>query len=228
MAQSRTAPGGIGLVMVEEPREPGPIWTPKTHEIEWTAVPDTVRRLISERPGIVEDLADWMESRGSHLVLEWPRFHQIGALSSPLIGPVATARYIPRIQTGTDMRLGHRVVARNCPNEAILLVDAHAVSGAVIGDMAAGILKDAGVQALIIEGKVRDIAAISQMQWPLFSKEVGVLASRFSAELQSVNADLVINDVVVKAGYTAVMNAAGLVMIPPWMSWDEVLGSIRG
>ena len=137
-----------------------------------------------------------------------------------------TARYVPRIQAGTDMRLGHRVVARNCPNETRLLVDVHAVSGAVIGDMAVATLKGAGVQALVIEGKVRDVAAISAMQGPLFSKEVEVLASRFSAELQSVNTGAVINGVVVKAGYTAVVNDAGLVMIPPWVSWDEGLGPI--
>lgn len=102
----------------------------------------------------------------------------------------------------------------------VLVIDAKGhLNNAVAGDFVIGLAQTLGLGGVVIDGVVRDIAAIKKMNYPVFCKGVTTAASdkRGSGEL---NVPISCGDAVINPGDIIVGDEDGVVCIPQEKSAD--------
>ena len=102
-------------------------------------------------------------------------------------------------------------------------MDARQVRGAVLGGRAAMTLKAGGAAACVVDGMGRDFSEVNESGLVVRTRESGIEGGRASAQLVEIGSVVVINGVSIQSGDTLLMNRWGLVAIPGWISWDDVL-----
>lgn len=112
-----------------------------------------------------------------------------------------------------DNKLVLKGIAKANPGD-VLVVDAKGyMNNAVAGDFVIGLAETLGLAGVVIDGVVRDIAAIREMNYPVFCKGVTTAASdkRGSGE---VNVPISCGDAVVQPGDIIVADGDGVVCVP--------------
>lgn len=201
---------------------------PHVHHPPIREIPESVYQKIIARETVVEDLADIYRAKGWKLCLNFGRFTNPANWSGLWIGPIVTARYIPRAVPGPDYRLGHEEIARACPPGAIVVVDADQCQGSVLGGNAAATLKQGGAAACVVNGMGRDFPEIIASGLIARTRDVGVEGGRDCTELGEVGNVIVVNGVPIRPNDIGIMNAWGLALIPEWIAWEELLTWLEG
>ncbi|WP_042196371.1 RraA family protein [Paenibacillus camerounensis] len=87
-------------------------------------------------------------------------------------GKALTVKMVPG-----DNLIVLRAIRESCPGD-VLVIDAKGdTSRAIAGDFVVGMAKTMGIQAIVVDGAIRDIEGIRQLDFPVFSKGSTVAAS---------------------------------------------------
>jgi 4-hydroxy-4-methyl-2-oxoglutarate aldolase len=149
-------------------------------------------------------LADAMEGRGA---LDW-RIKPLDPANAQFIGPALTAHSAPADIFGM---IGAALEAE--PGDVIMCANECYTGTAVIGDLAAGMMRNKGVAAFVTDGLARDRSGIVASGLPLFA--VGISPnSPASTGPGQVGAPVVLGGVAVCSGDIVVGDADGVVVIP--------------
>ena len=163
-------------------------------------------------PALVEEfrgaqtshLADAMDGRGA---LDY-RIKPADPANASFVGPALTCFAYP-----ADVLAVFAALSEAKPGDVIICANDAYTKTAVIGDLAAGMLKNAGVAAFVTDGMARDKAGIVAAGLPLFSAGIQPNSPAMNGPA-IVGAPIVLGDVHVNPGDIVVGDADGVVVIP--------------
>jgi 4-hydroxy-4-methyl-2-oxoglutarate aldolase len=149
-------------------------------------------------------LADAMEGRGA---LDY-RIKPVDPLNASFVGPAMTAFAYP-----ADVLAVFAALSEAQPGDVIVCANDGFTKTAVIGDLAAGMMKNAGVAAFVTDGLARDKAGIIEIGLPLFCCGIQPNSPAMNGP-GIVGAPITLGDVHVNPGDVIVGDADGVVVVP--------------
>jgi 4-hydroxy-4-methyl-2-oxoglutarate aldolase len=160
-------------------------------------------------------LADAMQGRGA---LDW-RIKPLDPANAVFCGPAITAYAYP-----ADIAAMFGALAEAEPGDVILCACDAFTGTAVIGDLAAGMMRNKGVAAFVTDGLARDRAGIIAAGMPLFAMGIQPNSPALNGP-GVVGAPVVIGGVYACPGDVVVGDADGVVVVPAGRI-AEVLASL--
>ena len=157
-----------------------------------------------------------MEGRGA---VDW-RIKPLDPANAAFIGPALTAYSSPADIFGM---IGAALEAE--PGDVIMCANECHTGTAVIGDLAAGIMRNKGIAAFVTDGLARDRAGIVATELPLFAMGISPNSPASTGPGQ-VGAPIVLGGVPVCSGDIVVGDADGVVVVPLARA-DAVLAQLR-
>jgi len=149
-------------------------------------------------------LVDAMRGRGA---VDW-RIKPLDPTNAIFIGPALTAHSYPADIVGM---VGATLEAE--PGDVIMCANDFYTGTAVIGDLAAGMMRNKGVAAFVTDGLARDRAGIVAAGLPLFAMGISPNSAACNGPGQ-VGAPVVLGGVQVCSGDIVVGDADSVVVIP--------------
>ena len=149
-------------------------------------------------------LADAMEGRGA---LDY-RIKPVDPGNARFAGPALTAFAYP-----ADVLAVFAALSEARPGDVILCANDAFTKTAVIGDLAAGMMKNKGVAAFVTDGMARDKAGIVAAGLPLFCCGIQPNSPALNGPAV-VGAPVTLGDVSVNPGDVVVGDADGVVIVP--------------
>ncbi len=149
-------------------------------------------------------LADAMDGRGA---LDY-RIKPVDPTNACFVGPAITAFAYP-----ADVLAVFGALSEAQPGDVIVCANDAYTRTAVIGDLAAGMMKNAGVAAFVTDGLGRDKAGIIASGLPLFCCGIQPNSPAMNGP-GTVGAPIVLGDVHVNPGDLIVGDADGVVVVP--------------
>jgi 4-hydroxy-4-methyl-2-oxoglutarate aldolase len=164
-------------------------------------------------------VCDAMEGRGA---VDW-QIKPVDPGNGVFCGPALTAWAYP-----ADIAAMFGALAEAQPGDVIMLACDGFTATAVIGDLAAGMMKNKGVAAFVTDGLARDRAGIVATGLPLFAKGIVPNSPALNGP-GTVGAPVVLGGVHVCPGDIIVGDADGVVVVPQARAREvlETLGRIR-
>jgi 4-hydroxy-4-methyl-2-oxoglutarate aldolase len=164
-------------------------------------------------------VCDAMEGRGA---VDW-QIKPVDPGNGVFCGPALTAWAYP-----ADIAAMFGALAEAQPGDVIMLACDGFTATAVIGDLAAGMMKNKGVAAFVTDGLARDRAGIIATGLPLFAKGIVPNSPALNGP-GTVGAPVVLGGVHVNPGDIIVGDADGVVVVPQARAREvlETLGRIR-
>lgn len=115
----------------------------------------------------------------------------------------------------------HKALRASKPGD-VLVVDAKGNEyRAIAGDFVVGMMKTLGIAGLVVDGVVRDVAGIKELDFPVFSRGTTVAASG-KAGVGEVNVPISVGGAPVHPGDIIVGDVDGVVVIPQALE-EEIL-----
>jgi 4-hydroxy-4-methyl-2-oxoglutarate aldolase len=163
-------------------------------------------------PGLIErfrgaqtsHLADAMDGRGA---LDY-RIKPIDPANASFVGPAITAFAYP-----ADVLAVFAALSEAQPGDVIVCANDGFTKTAVIGDLAAGMMKNAGIAAFVTDGLARDKSGLITAALPLFCCGIQPNSPAMNGP-GIVGAPVTLGDVHVNPGDVIVGDADGVVVIP--------------
>jgi regulator of RNase E activity RraA len=149
-------------------------------------------------------LCDAMQGRGA---LDW-RIKPLDPQHASFVGPALTAYAYP-----ADIAAMLGALAEAKAGDVIMLACDGFTGTAVIGDLAAGMMRNKGVAAFVTDGLARDRAGIIATGMPLFCMGIQPNSPALNGP-GVVGAPVVIGGVAVRPGDIVVGDADGVVVVP--------------
>ena len=168
------------------------------------------------RGAFTSHLVDAMEGRGA---VDW-RIKPLDPANASFTGSALTAHCYPADVFGM---IAAALEAQ--PGDVIMCANEGYTGTAVIGDLAAGAMRNKGVAAFVTDGLARDRAGIVATGLPLFAMGISP-NSPASAGPGQVGAPVMLGGVQVCSGDIVVGDADGVVVVPLAKA-EAVLGKLR-
>ena len=149
-------------------------------------------------------LADAMDGRGA---LDY-RIKPVDPANASFVGPAMTAFAYP-----ADVLAVFAALSEVQPGDVIVCANDEFTKTAVIGDLAAGMMKNAGVAAFVTDGLARDKAGLIAAGLPLFCRGIQPNSPAMNGP-GIVGAPITLGDVHVNPGDVIVGDADGVVVVP--------------
>jgi 4-hydroxy-4-methyl-2-oxoglutarate aldolase len=149
-------------------------------------------------------LADAMDGRGA---LDY-RIKPIDSTNASFVGPAITAFAYP-----ADVLAVFAALSEAQPGDVIVCANDEFTKTAVIGDLAARMMKNAGIAAFVTDGLARDKAGIIEVGLPLFCRGIQPNSPAMNGP-GIVGAPVTLGDVHVNPGDVMVGDADGVVVVP--------------
>jgi len=164
-------------------------------------------------------LCDAMEGRGA---VDW-QIKPLDPGNGSFCGPALTAWAYP-----ADIAAMFGALAEAQAGDVIMLACDSFTATAVIGDLAAGMMRNKGVAAFVTDGLARDRAGIIATGLPLFARGIVPNSPALNGP-GTVGAPVVLGGVAVSPGDIVVGDADGVVVVPQARARAvlEILGRIR-
>lgn len=99
------------------------------------------------------------------------------------------------------------------PGDVLVIDSKEDTYRAIAGDFVVGLMQTMGIEALVVDGVIRDILAIKALDFPVFSRGTTV-ASSGKAGVGDINLPISCGGVAVSPGDIIVGDADGVVVIP--------------
>ncbi len=162
-------------------------------------------KLIAQFRGAqTSHLADVMEGRGA---LDY-RIKPCDPANASFVGPALTAFAYP-----ADVLAVFAALSEAQTGDVIICANDAFTKTAVIGDLAAGMMKNKGIAAFVTDGLARDKAGIIAAGLPLFCAGIQPNSPALNGPA-TVGAPITLGDVHVNPGDVIVGDADGVVVIP--------------
>lgn len=137
-----------------------------------------------------------------------------------LCGPACTVKVFPG-----DNLMVHKSLDVACPGD-IVVIDAHASSmNAVLGDIICTKAKHRGIAGFIVDGFVRDLPDIRDLDFPVFARGATSIGPLHRGPGE-INFPICCGGIVVNPGDIIVADGAGIVVVPQEIARD-LLGRLR-
>ncbi len=164
-------------------------------------------------------VCDAMEGRGA---VDW-QIKPLDPGNGVFCGPALPAWAYP-----ADIAAMFGALAEAQPGDVIMLACDSFTATAVIGDLAAGMMRNKGVAAFVTDGLARDRAGIIATGLPLFARGIVPNSPALNGP-GTVGAPVVLGGVHVNPGDIVVGDADGVVVVPQARAQEvlEALGRIR-
>jgi regulator of RNase E activity RraA len=184
-------------------------------------IPDDLAERFRTRPDVVEELSDGLRLLGIESSLDLGGY-ATNAESFVHAGPVLTVRYGPKLTGNNALQLGHDLIGAAAVPGSVILADAHACDGSVLGGNAAAAIRAGGAAVYVLDGLARDIDEISATGLIVLAARFGVRSGRPTSRAIAIGEPMAFVRTYVASGDVAVVNRSGLAIIPSWLPWDEV------
>lgn len=112
-----------------------------------------------------------------------------------------------------DNRAVLEAIGAATPGDVLVIDSKGDTYRAIAGDFVVGLMKTMGIRALVVDGVIRDIIAIKELNFPVFSRGTTV-ASSGKAGVGDINIPISCGGVAVYPGDIIVGDADGVVVIP--------------
>ena len=112
-----------------------------------------------------------------------------------------------------DNRAVLEAIGAATPGDVLVVDSKGDTYRAIAGDFVVGLMKTMGIRALVVDGVIRDIVAIKELNFPVFSRGTTV-ASSGKAGVGDINIPISCGGVAVYPGDIIVGDADGVVVIP--------------
>jgi 4-hydroxy-4-methyl-2-oxoglutarate aldolase len=149
-------------------------------------------------------LADAMDGRGA---LEY-QIKPVDPANAQFVGPALTCFAYP-----ADVLAVFAALSEAKPGDVIVCANDGFTKTAVLGDLAAGMMKNAGVAAFVTDGLARDKVGIIAAGLPVFCRGIQPNSPALNGPAE-VGAPIVVGDVHVNPGDLVVGDADGVVIVP--------------
>ena len=175
--------------------------------------PDAVERLRGCRSC---DISDVMNRSGTMLGI-----HAVYQPMARVVGPAITVS-IPA--GGINMvKLG---IQQAQAGDVMVVTAQGAATTAMLGGNISLGMQRRGIMAFVIDGAVRDVSEIRDLQFPTFARAVVAAASDLGGPLGEINFPIACGGVVVNPGDIIVADEDGIVVVPPAFA-DEVVEAVH-
>lgn len=116
---------------------------------------------------------------------------------------------------------------REAKNGEVLVVDAKGDQyRAIAGDFVVGMAQTLGIGGLVVDGVIRDIVGIKELNFPVFCKGTTVAASG-KAGIGEVNVPISCGGISIQPGDLIIGDADGVVVIPQTMEQEVLVKSLE-
>ncbi|KAM0802050.1 ribonuclease E inhibitor RraA/Dimethylmenaquinone methyltransferase [Usnea florida] len=179
-------------------------------------VADALLKLNHPLGGFIPDITMWSPTR------------QDGP--TKIIGPAYTVEYVPKTDTDAPTQKDHFI--DHLPPHSILLLSSPPHSPtALLGGLLALRARSLSCQGAIVDGRVRDLAELRALGFPVFARDVGTTSSRGLLRVGGVGGEVRVGGggggegVRVKGGDYLVADLNGVVCVPRGVA-GEVVGLV--
>lgn len=159
------------------------------------------------------DIQDVMDKHGFYGFLDGLTIQTSLKPGQVICGPVHTVLYEKSNRTGQPQDVYHATID-NITKGGIILVDSSCAEGSGTGELMSTGAKTAGALATIVNGTVRDVAEVRELDYPLFARSLSPVGVSGRMEPMKSQVELNINGVRVRPGDVIFADISGVVVIP--------------
>jgi 4-hydroxy-4-methyl-2-oxoglutarate aldolase len=123
-----------------------------------------------------------------------------------------------------DNLMMHKALQLAQPGDVLVVTNGGGSQGALWGDLAGTYAKTRKLGGVIVEGSIRDTAALAEMNFPVWFTDISVCHPEKSA-LGAVNVPIVCDGALVNPGDIVVADADGVLVVPRRYLRDAVEGA---
>jgi RraA family protein len=134
--------------------------------------------------------------------------HCIACPDRPLIGPACTVKVFPG-----DNLMVHKALDIAAPGDVVVIDAGGSINNAVLGDIISTKARHRQLAGFVVDGYVRDAAAIRSMDFPVYARGENIIGPLHRGPGE-INFPICCGGVVVAAGDIIVADANGVVVIP--------------
>lgn len=187
------------------------------------------KRIPRSDPALIErarkfGIADLHEGLGAvagRMCLMSPRMQARQSGQGTVVGPAITAWNYP----GDNLAI-HCALEVAQAGDVLVLTNGGGHQGALWGDVACGFAKKEGLAGTVVEGAARDIDAIRELEFPIWSTAVSVEHPEKRGPA-AVNVPLTVDGVLVEPGDIVCADTDGVLVIPRALLQHAVEGAER-
>jgi 4-hydroxy-4-methyl-2-oxoglutarate aldolase len=174
---------------------------------------NAVERLLACRSC---DISDVMNRSGTMVGIH-PIYESVARVAGPAVTVSIPAGGINMVKMGIQQAQAGDV----------MVVSAHgATTTAMLGGNISLGMQARGIKAFVIDGAVRDVSEIRELQFPTFARGIAVAAADLGGPIGEVNVPIACGGVVVNPGDIIVADEDGIVVVPPGFA-DEVVAAVQ-
>ena len=144
-----------------------------------------------------------------------------GQLNKTVVGNVVTLRFLPERVTCTKAnaenlksKTASRDVFAVSQEGDVYVVDLNGAEISGCGGMAATMAKKYGLAGMVVDGGVRDVAEIRDLNFPTWSRHITPITCKHRVEAITINGPVLIDKVQVNPGDLCVADDTGICFIP--------------
>jgi regulator of RNase E activity RraA len=173
-------------------------------------------RLLRLDTGAVSDALDQLGLKGATYGIRpaWP--------CPRVAGPAVTVKAIPVGLTPPPQHINIHAISTAEPGSVLVIDDAGRTDVACMGDLQSLAAKLAGLSGAVIDGACRDIDAVRDISFPMFTRGVVPMTARGRIQQEAWNVMVQIGGVQVRPGDWIIADGSGVVVIAKEHA-DEVI-----
>ena len=159
----------------------------------------------------VTAVADVLALRGRNGWLT-PPIRPVVPARAPVTGSAVTIE-IDSVDSGADFKPMYQLLSSDLTGKVVVVAGAGRVSGAVWGEILGGAARQSRATAVIVDGLVRDVAAIAEVGVPTYAAGTAVVGPNGRATVRAVAGPVVVAGVTVHEGDCIVVDGDGCVVV---------------
>ncbi len=165
-------------------------------------------RLLKLDTGAVSDAMDQLGLKGATYGIRpaWP--------CPRIAGPAVTVKAIPVGLTPPPQHINIHAISSAEPGSVLVIDDAGRTDVACMGDLQSLAAKLQGMSGAVIDGACRDIDAVREIGFPMFTRGVVPMTARGRIQQEAWNVMVQIGGVQVRPGDWIIGDGSGVVVIP--------------
>jgi 4-hydroxy-4-methyl-2-oxoglutarate aldolase len=203
----------------------GRIWgqvpADRIKKIKFERTPDSVIQRYLALPDLTTTVADMLDGHGYHSVVAASHI-QPRLPGKKMVGNAVTLRSIPERKTPTqgyvdkeDIKMSTREIYYMSEPGDVLVADFGGnLDVSNMGGQSCLVAKTRGFAGSIVNGAVRDLPAIREIGYPVWSAGVTPITGKFRMEAIEINGPVTVHNVVVYPGDLVVADDSGICFIP--------------